>query len=107
MAAASEKEQLHKLIDAYYRAAGMPGWKGQINDKVADIFTRMLIETQGYLRDNSWAFRPDPANTPIQDLLYQVDMGTIDKMATKNKESSCLEFIQEKWDEKLEQAAKS
>lgn len=105
MAGLSEEEQLQKLIDSFYRAAGMPGWEGNINNEVVDIFTRMLIEAQGYLRDNSWAFRPDLSVPPIQDLLYQVDRMVIEKMDRMNKESSCLEFILEKWDEKLEKAA--
>ena len=106
MSALSEEEQLQQLIDSFYRAAGMPGWEGNINNEVADIFTRMLIEAQGYLRNNSWAFRPDPSLSQIQDLLYQVDRSVIEKMAKMNQESSCLEFILEKWDDKLEQAAK-
>lgn len=102
----SEEEQLKKLIDSFYRAAGMPGWKGNINNEVVDIFTRMLIEAQAYLEDTSWVFRPDMSIPPIQDLLYQVDRMVIEKMDKMNQESSCLEFILEKWDDKLEQAAK-
>lgn len=102
----SEKEQLQQLIDSFYRAAGMPGWEGNINNEVVDIFTRMIIEAQGYLQNNSWVFRPDMSIPPIQDLLYQVDYMVIDKMAKLNQESSCLEFILEKWDDKLEQASK-
>lgn len=98
--------RLQKLIDEFYRAAGMPGWEGNVNEKVADIFTRMLIEAQGYLNDKSWAFRPDPSLSPIDDLLYQVDSSVIQKMAKMNAQTSCLEFILEKWDEKLEQAAR-
>lgn len=102
----TEEEQLRELISLFYQAAGMQGWQGKINNKVVDIFTRMLIEAQGYLRDNSWVFRPDPSLPPIQDLLYQVDRMVIEKMARMNEESSCLEFILEKWDDKLEAAAK-
>lgn len=102
----SEEEQLRNLISDFYRAAGMPGWKGNINNKVVDIFTRMLIEAGGYLEDISWVFRPDPTLPPIQDLLYQVDYMVIEKMAKINQESSCLEFILEKWDDKLTDAAK-
>lgn len=106
MTTQSEELQLQTLIDSFYRAAGMPGWQGNINNEVVDIFTRMLIEAQGYLKENSWVFRPDMSVPPIQDLLYQVDYMVIDKMAKMNEDSSCLEFILEKWDDKLEQAAK-
>ena len=41
-----------------------------------------------------------------QSALYQVDHSVIEKMAKMNKESSCLEFIIEKWDDKLSNAAK-
>lgn len=102
----SDEEQLRSIISQFYKAAGMPGWEGNINNKVVDIFTRMLIEAQGYLQDNSWVFRPDPSLPPIKDLLYQVDRMVIEKMAKMNQESSCLEFILEKWDDKLEKAAK-
>ena len=81
----SDEEQLRSLISLFYKAAGMPGWEGNINNKVVDIFTRMLIEAQGYLQDNSWAFRPDPSLPPIKDLLYQVDRMVIEKMAKFNK----------------------
>ena len=102
----NREQRLRQLIDEFYRAAGMPGWNGKVNDKVADIFTRMLIEAAGYLNDKSWAFRPDPSMSPIDDVLYQVDSSMIQKMAKKNAQNSCLEFILEKWDEKLEQAAR-
>jgi|LGOV01.1.fsa_nt_gb hypothetical protein len=102
----SEEEQLQELISTFYRAAGMPGWKGNINNKVVDVFTRMLIEAEGCLKDVSWVFRPDPTLPPIKDLLYQVDYMVIEKMARINQESSCLEFILEKWDDKLNNAAK-
>lgn len=106
MTSLSEEEQLRELISSFYRAAGMPGWEGNINNKVVDIFTRMLIEAGGYLTDISWVFRPDPTLPPIQDLLYQVDYMIIEKMARINQESSCLEFVLEKWDDKLSDAAK-
>lgn len=102
----AEEKQLRDLISAFYLAAGMPKWEGKINNKVVDIFTRMLIEAEGYLKDVSWVFRPDPSMPPIKDLLYQVDVSIIEKMAEINEESSCLEFIIEKWDDKLSQAAK-
>lgn len=102
---ANREQRLRQLIDEFYRAAGMPGWSGKINDKVADIFTRMLIEAAGYLNDKSWVFRPDPSLSPIDDVLYQVDSMVIQKLARMNEKTSCLEFILEKWDEKLEQAA--
>jgi hypothetical protein len=102
----SEEEQLRELISSFYRAAGMPDWEGNVNNEVADIFTRMLIEAQGYLDNNTWVFRPDPGLPPIRDLLYQVDYMVIDKMAKMNEKSSCLEFILEKWDDKLEAASK-
>ena len=102
----SEEDQLRELISSFYRAVGMPDWEGKINNEVVDIFTRMIIEAQGYLENNSWVFRPDPSLPALRNLLYHVDYMLMDNMAKINEESSFLEFILEKWDDKLEAASK-
>ena len=98
--------ELKKIIVIFYEAAGMPGWEGNINERVADIFSNMLVEAQGYLQDYSWALRPGMSDSIIEDLVNQVDLGMIAKLAEFNQESTCLEFVIEKWDTRLSLAAK-
>ena len=101
-----QRAELKKIIILFYEAAGMPGWEGNINERVAEIFSNMLVEAQGYLQDYSWALRPGMSDSIVEDLVNQIDLGMIAKLAEFNKESTCLEFVIEKWDTRLSLAAK-
>jgi hypothetical protein len=101
-----EKEALTELIDTFYRAAGEPGWRGDINDSVAKVFMQMLLEAQRGLKDYSWSIIVPGHEVTVKWLIYQIDNFTIEKMGQKNKETSCLEFAIEKWDDRLRLAAK-
>ena len=101
----SHEQQVQKAIDAFFRAAGMNGWRGPVNDQVAEVFTSMLLEAQKCLNDNSWAFRPEPGKSPVESLIFQIDMNTITRMEKLNQDGTCLEFVVEKWVDKLNQAA--
>ena len=101
-----EKEGLTDLIDTFYRAAGEPGWQGQVNDNVAKVFMEMLLEAQRGLKDYSWSILVPEHEVTVKWLIYQIDNFTIEKMGRMNEETSCLEFALEKWDDRLRLAAK-
>lgn len=100
------KEALTELIDTFYRAAGEPGWRGDINDSVARVFMEMLLEAQRGLKDYSWSLIIPEGEVTVKWLIYQIDNYTIEKMGRMNQEASCLEFAIEKWGDRLRLASK-
>lgn len=102
-----KKDALKELIDTFYKAAGESGWDGPVNESVARVFTDMLFEAKRCLNDESWALRPpDDGPVTIDWLIYQLDPYIIFRMEVLNENSTCLEFVVEKWDPKLRVASK-
>ncbi len=50
--------EVETMIDAYYKAAGLSGWRGKVNDDVAAVFGDMVIETKRCSEAMSWVPRP-------------------------------------------------
>ncbi|MDH5181981.1 MAG: hypothetical protein OEZ39_01535 [Gammaproteobacteria bacterium] len=96
-----EKETLLQLIDTFYKAAGEPGWSGNINNEIAHVFTHMLIEAQRCLSDYTWGLHIGMEPITVQWLIHQIEPRTIERMGQLNENKSCLEFIIEKWDQEL------
>ncbi len=101
----NRNQELKKIINMFYQAAGMTGWNGNVNEHVAEVFSHMLIESQNCLNDYTWALRPGESDSIMEDIIFQVDSDMIKKLAETNKESTCLEFVIERWDGKLTKAS--
>lgn len=101
----TDKETLQHLIDVFYKAAGEPGWSGDTNDETAHIFTHMLIESQRCLGDYTWGLVMNAHPITIKWLINQLEPTNIERLGRLNEETTCLEFIIEKWDDALNRAA--
>lgn len=101
-----EKETLLQLIDTFYKAAGEPGWSGEINHETAHVFTHMLIEAQRCLADYTWGLHIGMEPITVQWLIQQLEPRTIEKLGQLNENNTCLEFTIEKWEEELRKASK-
>jgi len=100
-----EKETLQHLIDLFYKAAGESGWTGTTNDETAQVFTHMLIEAQRCLGDYTWGLHMSSSPITLNWLINQLEPQNIERLGRLNQESTCLEFIIEKWHDQLNRAA--
>ena len=100
-----EKKILAQLINIFYRAAGEKPWHGEINDHVAEVFAHMLLAAQRCLNDYSWTIILTDQPITAKWLIYQIEPHNLEKMAQLNGDTSCIEFVIEKWNEKLRLAA--
>ena len=101
----TDKETLQHLIDIFYKAAGESGWSGDTNDETAYIFTHMLIAAQKCLGDYTWGLSIHSQPITVQWLINQLEPTKIEHLGRLNEETTCLEFIIEKWDDALNRAA--
>ena len=55
----SDKEIVREVIDSFFKEAGFQGgWNGTINENVANVFGKMLLESRDCSAALNWVPRP-------------------------------------------------
>lgn len=92
MASSLDKDKVRRMIDEYYKAAEYSGWNGEVNERVAAVFGRMIAETAQCSRGMSWVPRPPGGKASIVWLCTQLGSGFIRSLREKSS-VTCMKFV--------------
>jgi hypothetical protein len=97
------KDEVRSIMLSFYRFAGVPEWRGEMNEEVAAIFGVMLNETQKCSKALGWIPRPPGGKATIVWLATQLGMGVFN--ATRHRLSPvCAKAAILKWKSALDVA---
>lgn len=98
------EERVKEMIESLYRVAGLPAWKGEINDNVAAIFQKILYETSKCSAAFVWV--PQPPGGRASMFWLAMNIGRSSFNASVGKLSRhCARTAILKWRTALEIAA--
>ncbi len=101
MATAFEKEEVKEIIDAFYKAAGLSGWNGNVNESVAAVFGVMLCEAKKCSKAMNWIPTPPAGRATISWIVMQLGRKIIQHFKDKKIKLICVRTIIWKWESTL------
>jgi hypothetical protein len=104
MTSGLDKEQVREAIDEFYRIGRSGGWKRDVNERVAEIFGRMLEEARKCTKALNWVPRPPGGKATIAWLVRNVTRSTIRSMGDELAHT-CAQFVIRNWDAELRLAS--
>ena len=100
-----EKEIVVDTINAFYKGAGVElTFRGQVNEKVAQLFGEMLEESLNCTRQLNWVPRPTGGKATIRWIALNFSRSIRDRMRDSHS-LACAKTIILKYRTKMELAA--
>ncbi len=100
-ASPEERQILRDLIDSFYRAAGLHGWSGEINESVAQVFGTMLCSAMRCSDALAWV--PPPPGGPPTIAWFARSLGrmAVNKLRDLDLSRTCARAVIWKWNSAL------
>ncbi len=89
---ADDAHCLASVIDAYYKAGGFPGCRGEVNDSVAVVFHTMLCLSRKCSDAFGWVPRP-PSVVTVTWLARQIGRAVIERMRSSRESFPCIRAV--------------
>lgn len=104
-ASAEEKQILRDLIDAFYKAGGLPGWRGEVNESVAQVFGTMLCTSMRCSDALAWV-PPPPAGPPtISWFARALGRVAVNRLRDLELSTTCARTVISRWNTALRLAS--
>jgi hypothetical protein len=104
MASAHDKDTVREIINAYYKFAGLSGWRGEVNEKVAEVFGFMSGETQRCSRAFVWVPRPPGGRATTTWIVVQLGRSAVGRIKDE-RSFTCARGVIYRWGRELNRAA--
>lgn len=104
MASSLDKDKVREIIDSFYKAAELSGWKGEVTEGTAAEFGKMIEEVKKCSGGLSWVPRPPGGKASIAWLISS--LGKASRRQIKDEISvTCLRGVIYRMGRNLETAA--
>jgi hypothetical protein len=105
MASQQDSAEVEKMIQAFYRFAGIPiSFNLQINERVAEVFGKMLDETKRCSNAFVWVPKPPSGRASIAWLIVQLGRGAFASHESKLS-IACARRVIQVWGTSLQMAS--
>jgi len=105
MSSADERAEVKAMIQALYQAAHVTrSWDGEVNERVAEVFGAMLLETTKCSEAFAWVPRPTGGRASITWLVTNLGRGLFSIHKTRLS-YTCARAVVYKWAHELKMAS--
>jgi hypothetical protein len=104
MTSGLDKEHVRQVINEFYTLGRYGGWKLDVNERVAEVFGRMLEEAKKCTKALNWVPRPPRGKATIAWLVKNLTKSVIRSMGDELAHT-CVQMVIRNWDRELKLAS--
>ena len=93
-----------EVINSFYIAAGFHGWNRKANEKVAEIFGKMVAEVRSCSSEFLWVPRPPSGRATISWLVKNFNRSVLSRMKGEISQT-CAKAVIYRWGRELDRAS--
>jgi hypothetical protein len=104
MASGLDKEHVRHVINEFYVIGRSGNWKLSVNERVAEVFGRMLEEAKKCTKALNWVPRPPGGKATIAWLVKNLTKSVVRSMGDELS-VTCVQMVIRNWDRELKMAS--